>query len=257
MNIDAIRANVVGDYGLSSSNKYQISFELKNNLLTEYLFNRGISGISSTNPIDFESGEDTITNATILSFLADEINLPGFSVATGEFKGHVPGINIRYAHTRNFNEANVSFLMDMSHLPLKFLRFWSDFMFGFEQTENITYSLMNYYDDYTCDIIIDKLEPNVSPKKRKSAKSSRDTHTVVTRTKLYNAFPYLVNDATLGNGPNQPYRVQSTFYYEYMRTVDPGDQNRPSFDDQLPRDQIGLNFLGRNGELLLNNSNLA
>ena len=75
-----------------------------------------------------------------------------------KYKGeNVPGINIRYAHTKNYSEMNVAFLMDMDHTPLKFLRLWSDFMFGFESSLGVTsstvtptiYSQMQYYNNYT------------------------------------------------------------------------------------------------------------
>ena len=77
---------------------------------------------------------------------------------------------------------------------------------------------MQYYNNYAHDIIIDKLEPNTSSRTKSKAKSSYDTHNVVTRTRLHKAFPYMVNDVTVSNAPNQPMRLQSTFYYEYYTT---------------------------------------
>ena len=73
---------------------------------------------------------------------------------------------------------------------------------------------MNYYDDYVCDIIIDKIEPNTNTSTKINARSSYDTHNVVTRTILHKAYPYLSNDFTVSNGPNQPVRVGVTFFYE-------------------------------------------
>lgn len=238
MNIDRIRKNIIGDYGLATSNQYHISFELPPLLainsdatLTDFMFNRGFPVAGSSQPEFYGRNDTVVNNMAKMSFLADEINIPGYSVATGDFKGPVPGINVRYAHTRNFTEMNIAFLMDMDHTPLKFLRLWGDYIFGFESslgTSSTTitptiYSQMQYYDNYTCDIIIDKLEPNTGPRTKLKAlgdpkMSSFDTHNVVTRTRIHKAFPYLVNDLSVSNAPNQPMRLQSTFYYEYFTT---------------------------------------
>ena len=235
MNIDRIRKNIVGDYGLASSNQYHVSFELDapilNNTdgtLSSFMANRGFTLGGASSPEFFGKNDTAVDNATKLSFLADEVNIPGYSIATGDFKGFVPGINARYAHTKNFSEMNIAFLMDMDHTPLKFLRLWSDFIFGFETAsgiaDNVTsvdptvYSQMQYYNNYTKDIIIDKLEPNTSSRTKFNADSSYDTHNVVTRTRLHNAYPYMTNDLTVSNAPNQPIRLQSTFYYEYYTT---------------------------------------
>ena len=72
----------------------------------------------------------------------------------------------------------------------------------------------------TCDIIIDKLEPIQRDTNIKSAKSSRETHVTVTRTRLINAYPYLVNDITVNKFSNQPIRFQATFYYAEYSVVD-------------------------------------
>lgn len=215
----------MGERGLASSNKYQISFSLGKvgqGTLSDSIQRRGLINPSSTNPIDFESNTASVNNSgLILSYLADEVNIPGFSVASGEHKGIRPGINIRYAHTRNFNECTIAFLLDMNHTPLKFLRGWSDYMFGFDEKrygnakDGTKYSVMPYYDSYTCDIIIDKIEPDSRDNARRFANSSRDTHRTISRTTLVNAYPYLINDVTVNNGPNQPIRFQATFYYEY------------------------------------------
>ncbi len=220
MNINKIRQTVMGERGLASSNKYQISFNLEEEL-RDSIQRRGLVTPSSTDPIRFESNDNRVNDSgLILSYLADEVNIPGFSVASGEHKGYRPGINIRYAHTRNFNECTIAFLLDMNHTPLKFLRGWSDYMFGFDKNygnaeAGTKYSVMPFYDSYTCDIIIDKIEPDSRDNVRRFANSSKDTHRTISRTTLVNAYPYLINDVTVNNGPNQPIRFQATFYYEY------------------------------------------
>ena len=96
-------------------------------------------------------------------------------------------------------------------------------MFGFDREygggdtgiNGEKYSVMPYYDSYTSNIIIDKIEPDSRDNARRFANSSRDTHRTISRTTLVNAYPYLINDVTVNNGPNQPIRFQATFYYEY------------------------------------------
>ena len=257
MNIDSIRANVVGDYGLSSSNKYHVGFLLPvstyngNELLSEYLARNDIINVTTEDPSFYDVNAGSRSDGLIISYLADEVNIPGFSIATGEFKGFRPGINARYPHTRNPNECSIAFLQDMNHTPLRFIRCWSDYIFGFNSTEvynfkrptkqnqgfgasaisndDTPYALMNYYDDYACDIIIDKLEPNANTVTKLEAGSngigSAGTHNVVTRTILRKAYPYLSNDFTVSNSPNQPVKVGVTFFYEYMQTQYPEPVN--------------------------------
>ena len=80
-------------------------------------------------------------------------------------------------------------------------------MFGFNLTEldgsQEPYGLMNYYDDYVCDIVIDKLEPNTNTTTKLNATSSYETHNVVTRTILRKRI-HVSNDFYVSNGPNQP-----------------------------------------------------
>ncbi len=252
MNIDRIRANIVGDYGLSSSNKYHISFLLPSNTSTaetlkEYLNKKGLNTISTIEPAVYDSNSSSENDAgMVLSYLADEVNIPGYSIATGEFKGFRPGINARYPHTRNPNECSIAFLQNMKHTPLKFFRYWADYIFGFNITEfdetelngnKEPYGLMNYYDDYVCDIVIDKLEPNVNTVTKLNAISSFETHNVVTRTILRKAYPYLSNDFTVGNGPNQPVRVGVTFFYEYLQTEEVDQKNTQREKRSVKRNQ--------------------
>ena len=114
---------------------------------------RGFNISGHSNPEVFGRNDIVVDAMVRLSFLADEVNIPGFSVATGDFKGSVPGINLRYAHTRNFTEMNVAFLMDMDHTPLKFLRLWSDFIFGFEDSPTVSQHRHLLY-SLKCNIII-------------------------------------------------------------------------------------------------------
>ena len=236
MKIDRILRNIVGDYGLSASNRYQISI-LANEQLSD-----AIGIIGSTAPISYESngaaGNSKTENAFKLSYLADEVNIPGYSIATGDFKGSVPGINLKYAHTKQYNEFNITFMMDHDHLPFKFMNSWADYIFvrnpvgsQAESNQSIYYKT-RYYDDYCADMIIDKLEignPALERRRLKQSQimqlSTRETYYAVSRVKLTNVFPYVMSNITVSNGPNQPLKFQTTFYYEYLTIEEPGPDN--------------------------------
>lgn len=223
MNIDTIRKNIVGDYGLASSNRYQITIASNPNLSTAI----GVTGVDS--PISYESNASATNSGAKLSYLADEVTIPGYNIATGEFKGVVPGINPKYAHTRQFSEANITFMMDHDHLPFKVMHKWADYIFPPQtaQTEGgeggVAFYKTRYYDDYCADIIIDKIETG-NPELRKQklneqqriGLTSRETGYTVTRVHLYKAFPYVMSGVTVSNGPNQPVKFQTTFYFERM-----------------------------------------
>ena len=226
MNIDTIRKNIVGDYGIASSNRYQISI-ISNAGLSAAI---GISGV--TEPIVYEYDQSGTNSGAKLSYLADEVTIPGYNIATGELKGIVPGINPKYAHTRQFSEANITFMMDINHTPLKMMDNWANYMFPTIDANGTSYFKTRYYDDYCADIVIDKIETGssrvarLSPAQRMALGTGETCYTV-TRTRLINAFPYVMSGITVNNGPNQPIKFQTTFYYERMVQENPEDSRGP------------------------------
>jgi len=234
MKINDILTNIVGPGGIASSNRYHVSF-----LPGEALKNAiGVAGVQSPTVYEKEfNSNELINNGIKLSFLCDEVNIPGYSVSTGDLKGYVPGINARYAHTKTFREFSMTFLMDRDHLPLKFLQSWGEHMFPYQQisgsdeTPNSAnfsanhdyYMLTNYYDDYTCDIFIEKIESDNKDMNSNSYYTTKG----VSKYRIYKAFPYIVNDLTLSNGPNQPLKVQASFYFEHVREIAPSTPGVP------------------------------
>lgn len=226
MRVDTILRNVVGNYGLSSSNKYQVSIAKGTSGLLDMI---GLQSI--TDPSLFELDSSANRAATKLSYLCDECNIPGYSFSTGDVKGLNPGINIRHAHTKVFNELSLTFILDMDHLPFNVFQRWSDYIFNRNDDgspySTASYSAMRYYDDYCADIIIDKLEPNrkdinkIDFLNAKGKITSRSSHSVVNRVVARKAFPYSMNNLSFSNGPNQPVRLQVSFYYEYLDKVKP------------------------------------
>ena len=124
MKIKDVMSNIIGPGGLASSNRYQISFEFGQN--TPLGATVGVFGVPE--PRIYQS-TSILSNGAKLSYLADEVNIPGYSVSTGDFEGHAPGMNQKYAHTKTFRDFTITFLMDQDHLPFKMLHKWAEFIF--------------------------------------------------------------------------------------------------------------------------------
>ena len=212
MKITNVLSNIIGPSGLASSNRYQISFEFgKNPSLASAV---GVSGVPE--PRDYEN-TSLLSNGAKLSYLADEVNIPGYSVSTGDFEGHAPGMNQKYAHTKTFRDFTITFLMDQDHLPFKMLHKWAEFIFPYqklgEDARSRDFVLTNYYNDYTCNMVIDKTELVPSERQRTDKLPAKST------IYLYNVYPYLINDITVSNGPNQPLKFQASFFFEYSKLI--------------------------------------
>ena len=212
MKITNVLSNIIGPSGLASSNRYQISFEFGQNALLANTV--GVSGVPE--PRIYE-GTSIVSEGAKLSYLADEVNIPGFSVSTGDFEGHAPGMNQKYAHTKTFRDFTITFLMDQDHLPYKMLHKWAEFIFPYqklgEDARSRDFVLTEYYNNYTCNMVIDKTEH--IPGKRQL----KDKLPVKSSLFLYNVYPYLINDITVSNGPNQPLKFQASFFFEYSKLL--------------------------------------
>ena len=212
MKIKDVMSNIIGPGGLASSNRYQISFEFGQNALLANTV--GVSGVPE--PRIYE-GTSIDSEGAKLSYLADEVNIPGFSVSTGDFEGHAPGMNQKYAHTKTFRDFTITFLMDQDHLPYKMLHKWAEFIFPYqklgEDARSRDFVLTEYYNNYTCNMVIDKTELVPSERQRTDKLPAKST------IYLYNVYPYLINDITVSNGPNQPLKFQASFYFEYSKLL--------------------------------------
>ena len=212
MKITNVLSNIIGPSGLASSNRYQISFEFGQNALLANTV--GVSGVPE--PRIYE-GTSIDSEGAKLSYLADEVNIPGYSVSTGDFEGHAPGMNQKYAHTKTFRDFTITFLMDQDHLPFKMLHKWAEFIFPYqklgEDARSRDFVLTEYYNNYTCNMVIDKTE--LVPSERQRTDKSPAKSTIY----LYNVYPYLINDITVSNGPNQPLKFQASFFFEYSKLL--------------------------------------
>ena len=212
MKITNVLSNIIGPSGLASSNRYQISFEFGQNALLANTV--GVFGVPEPR---IYQGTSIVSEGAKLSYLADEVNIPGYSVSTGDFEGHAPGMNQKYAHTKTFRDFTITFLMDQDHLPFKMLHKWAEFIFPYqklgEDARSRDFVLTEYYNNYTCNMVIDKTEQIPSERQLKDKLPAKST------IYLYNVYPYLINDITVSNGPNQPLKFQASFYFEYSKLL--------------------------------------
>ena len=109
--------------------------------------------------------------------------------------------------------------------PYKMFRTWMDAVMGpnVQATDALQYSrrssiyaedhkafVLSYYDDYTCDIIINKLEKETqATEPGGSGKYSNDFGEVE------KAYPYTMASVPYSAGPTQLVKVTVGFYYEY------------------------------------------
>ena len=212
MKITNVLSNIIGPSGLASSNRYQISFEFGQNALLANTV--GVFGVPEPR---IYQGTSIVSEGAKLSYLADEVNIPGYSVSTGDFEGHAPGMNQKYAHTKTFRDFTITFLMDQDHLPFKMLHKWAEFIFPYqklgEDARSRDFVLTEYYNNYTCNMVIDKTELVPSERQRTDKLPAKST------IYLYNVYPYLINDITVSNGPNQPLKFQASFFFEYSKLI--------------------------------------
>ena len=214
--VDFTEQILQGASGISSSNLYEFEIGFgANTVLTEYY--RKSHG--TTLPID-----DIYRS----NLLCNEIQIPGVTYAATDVKSVHKGITQKLVSNKVYNELDVSFFCDLKSTPYKLFRSWMDLVMGqnidamsksaFEEQsyrkQSSTYQnnakafAQNYYDDYTYDIVINKLE-----KGRKGDQKGGYTNDFGVR--LVNAYPYTLASVPYSAGPAQLVKVTVGFYYEY------------------------------------------
>lgn len=205
---------------------------------------QGASGISSSNLYEFEIGFGANTvlteyyrksHGTTLptndifraNLLCNEIQIPGVTYAATDVKSVHKGITQKLVSNKVYNELDVSFFCDLQSTPYKLFRSWMDLVMGqnidaisnsaFEEQPYLkrssTYKTnakafaQNYYEDYTYDIVINKLEKGTGTDKGK--------YTNDFGVRLVNAYPYTLASIPYSAGPAQLVKVTVGFYYEY------------------------------------------
>ena len=205
--------------GISSSNLYEFSFQATSKLRDFFKFN-------------LESDIGTLSSGTDqmnLQLLCNEIQLPGVTYSAFDIKSVHKGITQKMATAKVYNELDVSFFMDGTSLPLRFFRAWQDFASnGIASNPEFFYDdqpykralASNYYEDYACDMFINKLEKFDSPQggPKKIGGDSGD-YKNPWNVRLVKAYPYTVASIPYSAGPAQLVKVTVGFYYEYSHLM--------------------------------------
>ena len=203
--------------GISSSNLYQFSIDAGNGGVRQYWKDNNFYG---------SDGADDIIN---LNLLCNEIQLPGVTYSSHDLTQPKKGITQKMATAKVFNELDVSFYCDAESLPLIFFRSWQDYIMGALENPQMAYSQENsltkyqhlayaqrYYNDYTCDIIIHKLEKYgiESPDQ-----GEKEDYKAAYHARLAKAYPYTVSSIPYSAGAAQLVKVTVGFYYEYSHLI--------------------------------------
>ena len=205
--------------GISASNLYQFSFQptaklrkfFDDNVFEEFL--------------KLTDNGDTMN----LQLLCNEIQMPGVTYSAFDVKSVHKGITQKMATAKVYNELDVSFFMDGTSLPLRFFRAWQDFASnGIASNPEFFYDdqpykrafASNYYEDYACDMFINKLEKFDSPQgePRKIGGDSGD-YKNPWNVRLVKAYPYTVASIPYSAGPAQLVKATVGFYYEYSHLM--------------------------------------
>ena len=203
--------------GISSSNLYQFSIDAGEGGMRQYLADNNFTGT--------DTGDDIVN----LNLLCNEIQLPGVTYSSHDLTQPKKGITQKMATSKVFNELDVSFYCDAESMPLVFFRSWQDYIMGGLENPQLAYSEENslgkyahrayaqrYYNSYTCDIIIHKLEkygidtPDEGEKK---------DYKVGFHARLAKAYPYTVSSIPYSAGAAQLVKVTVGFYYEYSHLI--------------------------------------
>ena len=203
--------------GISSSNLYQFSIDAGEGGMRQYLADNNFTGT--------DTGDDIVN----LNLLCNEIQLPGVTYSSHDLTQPKKGITQKMATSKVFNELDVSFYCDAESMPLVFFRSWQDYIMGGLENPQLAYSEENslgkyahrayaqrYYNEYTCDILIHKLEkygidtPDEGEKK---------DYKVGFHARLAKAYPYTVSSIPYSAGAAQLVKVTVGFYYEYSHLI--------------------------------------
>lgn len=200
--IDSFITRVVSQKGVSSSSQYEIEFvtgdtpKLKSHLKDRY-------------DIDLQQGEGS-NNLTDINMLANEVQIPGVSMTSQDIRGLYKGVNMKPAMAKVFNEMDMSFILDVDSMPLRFFKGWQDFILGTseakENKERTLGIVQKFYNDYTMDVKIHKIE--------KQGPTGAGLYHAFT-IGLVKAYPYMVSSIPYSGGSAQVVKLSVGMYYEH------------------------------------------
>ena len=207
--IDSFITRVVSQKGVSSSSQYEIEFvtgdtpKLKSHLKDRY-------------DLDLKQGEGS-NNLTDINMLANEVQIPGVSMTSQDIRSLYKGVNMKPAMAKVFNEMDMSFILDVDAMPLRFFKGWQDFILGTseakENKERTLGIVQKFYNDYTMDVKIHKIE--------KQGPTGAGLYHAFT-IGLVKAYPYMVSSIPYSGGSAQVVKLSVGMYYEHAYFEDVG-----------------------------------
>ena len=200
--IGSFISRIINEKGASSSSLYEIEFvtgntgKLKSHLKERY-------------DIDLKQGEGT-DNLTDINMLANEVQIPGVSMTSQDIRGLHKGVNMKPAMAKVFNEMDMSFILDVDAMPLRFFKGWQDFILGTsdakENKERTLGLVQKFYNEYTMDVKIHKIE-----KQQGGIPGTYQSFTIG----LVKAYPYMVSSIPYSGGSSQVVKLSVGMYYEH------------------------------------------
>ena len=220
--------------GISSSNLY--SFEIQSSeALKAYVKNNIGARYGQADGVDPLSG-----GITKLNMLCNEIQIPGVDMTASDVKSPFKGLTQKMVSGKVYNELDIQFYCDLNSTPLSFFRAWQDMIMGnhhqqdlkkeptmeefgayekeskYHESNNNKAYVQQYYNDYTANIIINKLEKYGLAEKSTKDKPREKKYDVSFKATLNNAYPYSMSSVPYSAGQSELVRVSVGFYYEYQ-----------------------------------------
>ena len=227
ISIDSYIKQIVGD-GISASNLFEFAIQ-PTEVMRDFWADNG-----KDYPWYSNSGSQMDAGMYRMNLLCQDIQIPGTSFNSIDVKMPKKGLTQKMAAARMYNELDVSFICDIGSSPISFFKLWQDLIIGIQPTkmpqnpglynpdtyadkfEHKAYA-QRYYNDYTCDLVITKLEkhgvlPDAEGKRKKEYQKAF-------QVRLGKAYPYSFNTVPYSAGPAQAVKCQVAFYYEYQHFV--------------------------------------
>ena len=236
ISVDTYIKQIVGK-GISASNLFEFAIQ-PTQVMQEFWADNG-----KAYPWYGNTGNQIDAGIYRMNLLCQDIQIPGTSFNVMDLKMPKKGLTQKMATARMYNELDVSFICDLNSSPISFFKLWQDMIIGIQPTkmkqnpglynpdtyadkqEHLAYA-QRYYNDYTCDLTITKLEKFGVEKKTTPGVDGADP--VSERPEEYNksfkvrlgrAYPYSFNTVPYSAGAAETVKCNVAFHYEYQQFV--------------------------------------
>ena len=230
------------DKGISTSNLYEIEILASTEMRRFMEANAQTAGGGELFP-KF-TGDKVGQAQQRMNLLCQDIQIPGSTFNSVDVKMPKKGLTQKMASAKMYNELDVSFICDLGSTPIAFFKMWQDMTIGIQPSQaspepiyskdsryttlpHMAYA-QRYYDDYTADVVINKLEKygvskpvkgiaqNSGNVIERSSSTPREDYHVPFKVRLVNAYPYSFSTVAYSAGPAQAVKCTVAFYYEYQ-----------------------------------------